>query len=307
MQKKLVVITTLMFLPLQMMFAASADSTEPGIAEHDAEERTASICRDHSVIEKTAIEKTKQFDVYKITIGRDRESLCHFVEVKKQGQVIYRDQEIGSHFYFGANVDKKDSPFRRLLPGGHLNFILSKWTGGAHCCFSLQIFDLENGFSKVADIEGGSSVPTFKDIDGDGSLEIEVEDDFLVYRFSSFVSSAIGHVVLKYRDGQYVVASEIMRKAPISIGSLIRKITSWQKTLKKISESEWSPEFPQELPRPFMQAITDLTFSGNKKTALKLIELVWPKDRPGKDAFVKAYEEALRESRFYPEFEKQLH
>ena len=56
-----------------------------------------------------------------------------------------------------------------------------------------------------------------------------------------------------------------------------------------------------------MQAITNLTFTGNKKTALNLIDRVWPTDRPGKWDFVKAYEEALRESRFYPEFERQLH
>ena len=292
MQKKLVAFTALLFLSLYTIFANAADNTERDMAE-----RTAEVCRDDIVIEKT-----KQVGAFKITIGRAGDFLCHFVEVKKHGQIVYRDQEIGSHFYFGADADREENPFRRLQKGGHLNLILSKWTGGAHCCFSVQIFDLENGFSKLADIDGGTLAPTFKDIDGDGSLEIEVEDDFLAYRFSSFAFSAIGHVVLKYRNGQYVVAPELMQKPPISNSTLARSIPSWRRTLRKIAGAELSPEYPKS----FMQAITDLTFTGNKNTARELIENVWPKDRPGKITFVKAYEEALRESRFYPEFEKQV-
>ncbi len=284
MQKKLIALIILIFCPCRILLAMAGD----------LDDRTESICRDHPVVEKT-----KQFKGFTITIGRAGDFFCHFVEVKKRDHILYRDQEIGGYFYFGSDTEKIESPFRRLKPGGHLNLIFSKWTGGAHCCYSLLVFDLDDGFRIVANIEGGNFTPAFKDIDGDGIPEIEVEDDFLAYRFSSFASSAIGHVVLKLREGQYAVAPELMRKPPAFVlHRLSRKLSSWQKALRNTA----APELPQS----FMQAITDLTFTGNKKAALSLIDRVWPADRPGKADFVNSYEEALSESRFYPEFEKRL-
>lgn len=284
MQKKLVVLTALLSFSTTVLIA------EPS----SIGDRTAQICGESPVVEKT-----KQVGNFKAKIGRSRDSLCHFVEIKEHDHLLYRDREIGSYFYFGANVEKNEGPFQRLQRGGHLNLILSKWTGGAHCCFSLQIFDLENGPKKIADVEGGSSAPVLKDLDGDGFPEIEVMDDFLAYRFSSFATTAIGRVVLKYKNDQFVVAPEFMRKpaAPL-MRELSKKIGLWKTIFKKADGTE--------IPQSFMQAITDLTFTGNRETALDLIKSVWPTDRPGRDAFIKDYKEALLESRFYSDFEKGL-
>ncbi len=283
MQKKIIALGASLFF-LISAFAASTDLPEP--AENP--------CRDTPVIEKS-----KQQAGFKITLGHAGDFLCHFVEVKKQNRVVYRDEEIGSHYYFGANPDREETPFMRLGKGGHLTLTISKWSGGAHCCFTLKIFDLDDGFRSLADVAGGSFIPLLKDIDGDGIPEIEVEDDFLAYRFASFATSATGHIILKYRNGRYEVATELMRKAPsFLLTANNKKVEFWQKELSHAAESEF--------PQPFLQAITDLIYSGNKNSALNLIDRVWPKDRQGKDSFVKAYEEALRDSRFYPELEKRI-
>jgi len=212
--------------------------------------------------------------------------------------LLFHDEEIGGYYFLNDRFEKHGNSLFFLPGKNNPHFVFSKWTGGAHCCYSLHIFSLGKDFRKVASIDGGNSQPILKDLDGDRIPEIEVLDDFLAYQFSSFAMSAFGTVVLKYSYGKYQVSSELMKKPPPSPNHWKSKIESWKNDLRR-KDPDW--------PSPsLIQTMTDLIFTGNKKVAFDLIHSIWPPDVSGKNNFLTAYEEALKQSNFYPEFEKQL-
>ncbi len=284
-------------IPLLMLLTTTAISDfecYTDVAPPAHENEYSDLCR-----ESPAIEEEKTHGNYKATISRAGDGDCHFIQIKKDGVLLYHNEEIGGHFYFGADLEQKTDPFLQITGASNLNFVFSKWTGGAHCCFSLYIFELSNEFKEIANIDGGNFLPSFEDINHDEIPEIKIWDDFLAYQFSCFADSAIGYVVLKYTGDGYKVAGEYMHRPAPDLNLLVSKIESWQKLLQKRKDLE-------NMPRSFMQTITNLVFTGNKETALELVERTWPSDFPEKEEFLKLYDDALNESKFYQEFERQL-
>lgn len=88
-------------------------------------------------------------------------------------------------------------------------------------------------------------------------------------------------------------------KPPPDMKSFKSRIETWRSQVKRHKN-------PDVLPSDLMQTITNLVYSGNQKTAFKLVDRVWPSENPGKTAFLTAYLDALNESRFYREFRDQL-
>lgn len=257
-------------------------------------ESDAEICKTNPL----AIE-TKEFGEYTVTFYQVDDWICQRLEIQRLGKIVYSEAEVDAHFFFGADWTERGQPLIHLRGGNSPELVISKWTGGAHCCFSVLVFDIGSEFRKIDEIEGGNYYPYFEDIDGDGVMEVKVGDDFLASRFSSFASSAIADVTLTYSNDRYEVSSAHMVKAALNWGSLKKQIRSWQKELRERSK----PDYP---PPAFIQSVTDLVFTGNKAVALELIDRTWPTDVPGKIEFLTSYEEALQDSRYYSDFQNQL-
>jgi len=224
------------------------------------------------------VDRSISFGDYLILTGSSDEQMCHFIEIQQNKKTVYFEEDYGTHYTLGKDTIEETNPFLNL-ESNTTQLIFSKWTGGAHCCFSLYIFDLSESFKEIANIEGGNFHPELKDLNGDSIPEILVTDDILAYVFSSFAWSATGKVVLEYREGQYEVEPNYMIKAAPQLNSFSEKIQSWQ---NEILQFEGFDQMPYE----FMQSITDLVYSGNTQAALDLIEIVWPSSKPGKVDFI---------------------
>jgi len=261
---------------------------------NEMRERDEEICSTNPVVIET-----QKFGDYKVTFYQADDWLCQRLEIQRPGEIVYSEAEVDAHFSFGADWPEGSQPLMNLRSDTSAQLVISKWTGGAHCCFSVLVFDIGSEFRKVDEIEGGNYYPYFEDIDRDGVSEVKVDDDFLAYRFSSFAFSAIGEVTLKYSNGHYEVSAEHMVKVPANWASLEKQIQGWQKELRERT----SPDYP---PPAFIQVVTDLVFTGNKTSALELIDHVWPADVPGKNEFLTSYEEALQDSKYYHDFEKKM-
>ncbi|MBI4404303.1 MAG: hypothetical protein HY537_09095 [Deltaproteobacteria bacterium] len=239
----------------------------------------------------------KKIGDYRIIISYANDRMCQRFDLLKREQIVFHEEGIDNHYFLGG--DDSNKHFLRKLTGHSTQLVVKRWTGGAHCCTSLLIFDLGREFRKIAEIYGGNFDPKIIYLDHDGISEIRIMDDFLAYRFSSFAYSATADVVLRYTNGHYSVAPEFMKKPVPSQRALDAKIPLWEKLLRKKNASDWPAP-------PLIQTLTDLIYTGNKKVAFDLLDRAWPADVAGKADFLKSYQEALNESKYYAEFERKL-
>ncbi|MCB0349859.1 MAG: hypothetical protein KDD38_01670 [Bdellovibrionales bacterium] len=275
------------FILASLIFSTTTVNSDTYFGERETEGFTDICPRDDVVL----VEESRN-GLFKVTISRTEDFTCHFVVVSFDGKTMFQDSIMGGYFYLGANYEANGEPFATLTGPGHQNVVISSWSGGAHCCFTLRIFDVTDGFRQAAYIDSGNFMAVFEDLDFDGIPEIKVTDDFLAYQFSSFAESATADVVLKYSEGEFIVAPEFMLKAPLDLRLLRNEITEWRRQIREANDLG-------NLPYSFMKTVTDLTFSGNWQTAEQLVELTWPSEGPSKKDFLIRYEMALAESKFY--------
>lgn len=243
-----------------------------------------------STIEKKAVD-------FQARISYADDGTCQRLQILKQNQIVYSEEGIDNHYTFGNDWGDHHDPYLGHLTGRGTQLTVSKWTGGAHCCNSLLIFNVQGEFKKIGDIYGGNYNFEIVDLDHDGIPEIRLNDDFLAYQFSCFANSAMATVILKYSNLHYGVAPELMKR-PAHLESFYAKIPKWRTLLRKHDNPDWPPP-------AFIQAMTDLIFTGNESLAFQLIDKVWLQDIPGKDDFLKSYREALADSRYYEEFKRR--
>ena len=241
----------------------------------------------------------KRFGVYSVTISKSYESNIAKVVIKKRGQKIFEESDIGDYYYFGNNFDERvegKDPYsgRNITGNGTPNLVISRWNGGAHCCHFLHIFELGKNFRKIITVEAYSSWVRLIDLDHDSFPEIEFSDGPIDYVFASFAGSPGGRTILKFQNNQYELATNLMKK-PIpsekQIRLLKRKITT---AFKK----EESPDLPYE----FLNTMMDFSYSGHFDLALKIADEAWPTKKPGLAKFKEEFAQALRSSAYWKSF-----
>lgn len=237
------------------------------------------------------------FNEYRIIISSAGDQSCETLDIFKDYKLAYHDEEIGGHYYTGDSPGEVTNAFVSLSGDDNI-LVISKWTGGAHCCFSLYLFELGREFRSIAHIDGGNFLPYLEDLDRDEIPEIRVTDDFLAYQLSSFADSATANVVLRYSDGAYRIAPELMTQGEPDSQVLNQRIQSWDTEFK-------NPESGRFPPPDYIQTITDLFFTGNSSVALKILRGAWPDGVSGRDEFIEQYLGLLNESRYFNEFERQ--
>jgi hypothetical protein len=238
-----------------------------------------------------------KYGEYRIIISSAGDQSCATLDIFRDYKLAYHDEEIGGHYYTGDSPGEATNAFVSLSGDDNI-LVISKWTGGAHCCFSLYLFELGREFRSIAHIDGGNFQPYLEDLDRDEIPEIRVTDDFLAYQFSSFADSATANVVLRYSDGAYRIAPELMIQGEPDSQVLNQKIQSWDTEFK-------NPESGRFPPPDYIQTITDLFFTGNGKAAIEVLHRAWPERVIGKDEFIEKYLHQLNESNFYNEFERR--
>jgi len=219
-------------------------------------------------------------------------------EVVKDGKQIFR--RTGFIYQIGGSpelplADKTEilTPIGTDVTGrGRPNLVVGEWTGGAHCCFIFYILEL--GAKKVRPIEtidaedGGQS--HFEDIDHDGHMEFVGNDWNFDYWHTSFAQSPAPDVLLRFRDGKFRLALDLMQKTPPSPEQLSKRATEVRGDFKR--------ENPEPSPQLWCEML-DLIYSGNAKLAWKFLDLAWPPGRPGKKKFRKEFRKRLTKSKYW--------
>ncbi|HEY9697096.1 MAG TPA: hypothetical protein V6D10_07525 [Trichocoleus sp.] len=146
-------------------------------------------------------------------------------------QIYYNDEpEINA----GTLTDKSGGiTLQDLDQDGVAEVIVDSFSGGAHCCTSFAIYHWQDDQFKVAELNmlngrGG----TFKDLDGDGTIELVSYDNSFLYAFSSYAGSSPPSLIFNLRNGELVDST---RQYPDEL-----RAVAWQmyQTVQEVEQNE---------------------------------------------------------------------
>lgn len=224
------------------------------------------------------------------------------VQIFKSAAVVYSltsaDFKIGNNFWHGTPIPIGTDVTGKGIP----NAILADWSGGAHCCYTLHVFEIGKKFKEIGRIEAGDGDgDNFVDPKHDGSYEFVGHDWEFGYWKASFSESPAPQIILKYRAGKFRLALDLMKTpapTPQQLADLIESVRT---------EDKWSliaaKDCSQEcgVPPALWAKMLDLIYGGNAGSAWKLFNESWPKQFEGKEQFAKEFCQQLHGSKYWRE------
>ena len=100
----------------------------------------------------------------------------------------------------GLNAGISDVGSTGDLTGDRLaELVLTNFSGGAHCCYSMAIYSIEGERARpLLSLETGDCAAELVDLDSDGTVELQTCDARFGYAFCSFAFSPFPPAVLAY-------------------------------------------------------------------------------------------------------------
>jgi hypothetical protein len=229
------------------------------------------------------------------------------LRISKGGKLVF--SRMGGKFLIGRTFDHNSSvPVGTDLTGtGKPDAIVTEYSLGAHCCFTVRVFELDGQFEQIAKIEAGhSDGAKFVDLDHDGIYEFEGNDWAFAYWRTSFKYSPAPRIVLKYREGRFRLAYDLMKKpgpSPEEFAALVRDVKS---------DEEWTAAAPLDcdmdcgVPVALWKNMLDLMYTGHPDLAWRLFDNSWRPTRKDKPAFVKDFCQQLSGSQYWSDLRTEI-
>ena len=169
---------------------------------------------------------------------------------------------------------------------GIQDLVIEHFPRHAQCCWGYTIVSLGETPKELANLEGFPSPLTFHDVNADGIYEVITDD----WNYYSWYASP--RVIFRYENGEYKLASNLMKRPAPTPRELAAKAAEFRK----------APLY-NALPVPLevYRYMLDLIYSGNEKSAWAFLNRVWPAQRTDKQQFIESFKEQLAKSRFWPE------
>ncbi|HEU0069773.1 MAG TPA: hypothetical protein VFS04_00635 [Alphaproteobacteria bacterium] len=165
---------------------------------------------------------------------------------------------------------------------------------GSHGPVIYYVFHLDQPL-RVTILNGGDLGLYFKDLDGDGIYEVEGHDMAFMSWHAAPANSARPSVILRHQQGAYVLALDLMRKAPPDLNQLLGNATLLH------ADKMWQLAAPYDIPEKLIEVLTDLVYSGNAALARTFLDWAWLPNKAGKEAFAAEFFECrLRKSEYWP-------
>ena len=158
--------------------------------------------------------------------------------------------------------------------------ILTGWTGGAHCCFTLHVLSLAPGVRQQAiGVDDNDEVGFIEQKDGPPLLQF---GDFnFAYWHAAFVDSPAPRVILRWDPAarRYAADFAAMRaNAP-------------------------KPAEPKgEIGPALWRGMLDLIYAGQAPAARQLLDHAWPQGHKGKERFLACFTKQLRSGKLWRQF-----
>lgn len=229
------------------------------------------------------------------------------LRISKGGKLVF--SLTGWQFQIGKNSFRDPGiPVGTDLTGAGIpNAIVTEWTGGAHCCFLLHVFELGEKFKQIAAIDAGhSDGAKFVDLDHDGFYEFQGNDWEFAYWRTSFMQSPAPRIVLKYRDGRFRLAYELMKKPgllPEEFAAIVSEVKSEKEWADSVSSN---CEMDCGVPVALWKNMLEFIYTGHPDLAWQLFDQSWPLARKDKSEFAKDFCGQLSNSQYWPELRTEI-
>jgi hypothetical protein len=196
-----------------------------------------------------------------------------------------------------------------LTGDGNANLVIYEWSGGAHCCFTMQLFDVSEEFELITEINGRDGVPKFFDWNQDGVAEIMVSDMSYAYFPGSFADSPAPTVVLKWHDGSYIPDMEWMSKPITNMDEFMEEFHEYARQVKDSEVWTSGPNgeysryhIPEDL---FGFALCDLMYKGHEELGWKFIREAWTDKFPVDEELLDEFRERMESSPYWQELKEE--
>jgi hypothetical protein len=235
------------------------------------------------------VAKEKLGDV-SVEIYRSTEDMVGAYRIMRSGHVVHSESPSQTGFYAfnGMTEDTPVAPRKApLLNDGRPAFVISEWTGGAHCCLLLHIFTTEPKVDRVAIVQIGHT-DAVRFVRRNRQWVLPIYDWTFAYWKTDFADSPAPPVVLAWKDGAFKPALDLMKTPP----------TNLKKLSASIGKESWTRESP---PPALWTEMLELIYGGRARDAFRLLDLAWPPQRPGKEEFRQEFQKQLESSPYWSE------
>lgn len=190
----------------------------------------------------------------------------------------------------GRNSVFPAEPGSDLTGDGRPDLALLSFSGGAHCCFTLEIFRLQPDFARIARIEGENSPPQLLPRAAGRGYLVELVDWTFAYWHAPFAASPAPLVRLAWNGEAFAADPALMRSPPLSDNDLDRKVDALAAELAAAGKAV--PSLWKEM--------LELLYGGNGEQAFALLARSWPEGLGGREAFLLQFGAQLGLSAYYP-------
>jgi len=244
------------------------------------------------------------FSIYRQDYSFNLSEFTDYFEILQGGHRVYMSG-FGSGWSSFAlaetDVNKKPNKLiamgRDITGNGIPNLVVVLIYGGSGGYGNYSIYEIGKKFRKIAVIEGRLGTE-FTDLDGDSKLEIVV-GDYAFYFLACPACYRPPKVILRYQDGAYRIAVDLMHNPAPSREDLARRAQLaredifWKENEKQVREWNWVPE-------SLYVIMFELLYMGHPDLAWQFFEMAWPPDIPGKDEWLHIFRHKLKESQYWP-------
>jgi len=223
------------------------------------------------------IEEEHTVGRYSLQVIADTAARERIVDVRRGGHRVYAVRAASLRLeHIGEDITGDGVP----------DVVVTAYTGGLHCCTQAIILSLGDTLADLGTVDGADGDVEFEDVDDDGLPEARVSDwRFAYWREYPFVETIAPTVILKFRDGAFRPACDLMRDDPPD-----------ERTLRQRAQELSRGWVAGDPPPDLYGYAVDLVYAGNADRAWRFLDLAWPARVPGKDAFISDLKDRLNGS-----------
>jgi len=241
------------------------------------------------------------------TSDRSEHQIPNRYEILHKAKLVRRSVTGKDAFGFQSLISEVSG--EDITGNGLPNLVILSWSGGNHCCYQYEIFELGSKLRLLDTLDvGDAGEDSHFEKRGNDNNRLFVTKDYFFDLGSSFADSPTPKVILQYCDGKYRLADDVMRKPPIDKGKQAEII----KKIEDIAITEG------QLPTLLWSTMLDLIYTGNENEAWIFFEKAWPKKRfmknrhvafseedpltlPDKQESVRGFRKQLQKSKYWRE------